>query len=82
MHGAAITSFHLGVLQPSLKCYSAEVSDCVIQFRFFKAFLEQPGRPDPNLQRVEQFNAQVINGQLILPPRTLGLGVTFWRILR
>jgi hypothetical protein len=47
-----------------------------------KAFLEQPGRPDPNLQRVEQFNAQVINGQLILPPRTLGLGVTFWRILR
>jgi hypothetical protein len=46
-----------------------------------KAFLTQPGQPDPSLQKVEQFSAQVNNGQLILPSRTLGLGVTFWRIL-
>jgi hypothetical protein len=43
----------------------------------------QPGHPDPDptLQRVEQFPAQVINGKLLLPSRTLGAsGVTFWRI--
>jgi hypothetical protein len=46
-----------------------------------KAFLTQPGQPDPGLQKVEHFSAQVNNGQLVLPSRTLGLGVTFWRIL-
>jgi hypothetical protein len=43
----------------------------------------QPGQPDPDptLQQVEQFPAQVINGKLLLPSRTLGAsGVTFWRI--
>jgi hypothetical protein len=46
-----------------------------------EAYLTQPGQPDPTLQRVEQFSALVQNGQLFLPSRTLGLGVTFWRIL-
>jgi hypothetical protein len=46
------------------------------------AYLTQPHRPDPDLHKVEQFNAQVHNGQLMLPSRSLGLGVTFWRILR
>jgi hypothetical protein len=46
-----------------------------------EAFLLQPGHPDPSLQKVEQFSAQVQNGQLILPSRSLGLGVTFWRVL-
>jgi hypothetical protein len=50
------------------------------------AYLYPPsGQVDPNLQpdlqMVEQFNAQVQNGQLILPARSLGLGVTFWQIL-
>jgi hypothetical protein len=36
----------------------------------------------PDLQMVEQFNAQVQNGQLILPSRSLGLGVTFWQVLK
>ena len=35
----------------------------------------------PELQMIEQFNGQVQNGQLILPSRSLGLGVTFWRVL-
>jgi hypothetical protein len=30
---------------------------------------------------VEQFTVQIVNGQLILPARSLGLGVTFWQIL-
>ncbi len=47
-----------------------------------KAYLTQPYRPDPHLHKVEQFNAQVHNGQLMLPTRSLGLGVTFWRVLR
>lgn len=45
-----------------------------------QAYLTKPGQPDPHLQKVEQFSAQVYNGQLILPARSLGLGVTFWRI--
>jgi hypothetical protein len=45
------------------------------------AFLSQPGQPDPSLQMVEQFTAQVQNGRLILPARSLGLGVTFWQVL-
>jgi hypothetical protein len=45
------------------------------------AFLSQPGQPDPGLQVVEQFTGQVQNGQLILPARSLGLGVTFWQVL-
>jgi hypothetical protein len=46
-----------------------------------EAFLTQPGQPDPSLQMVEQFTVQIVNGQLILPARSLGLGVTFWQIL-
>jgi len=45
------------------------------------AYLSQPGQPDPRLQQVEQFTAQVIGGQLTLPARTLGLGVTLWRVV-
>ena len=45
-----------------------------------KAFLNSPSHPDPNLQVVEQFTAQVANGQLVLPSRSLGLGVTHWRV--
>jgi len=45
-----------------------------------EAFLLQPSRPDPGLQMVEQFSTQVQNGQMVLPARTLGLGVTFWRV--
>ncbi|MBV8918205.1 hypothetical protein [Bradyrhizobium sp.] len=45
------------------------------------AFLSQPGQPDPSLQMVEQFSAEVQNGQLVLSPRSLGLGVTFWQVL-
>jgi hypothetical protein len=44
------------------------------------AYLTQPHRPDPDLHKVEQFNAQVHNGQLMLPSRRLGPGVTFWRV--
>jgi hypothetical protein len=47
-----------------------------------QAYFTQPDRPDPDLHKVEQFNAQVLDGQLLLPSRSLGLGVTFWRILR
>jgi len=47
-----------------------------------QAYFTQPQRPDPDLHKVEQFNAQVHNGQLTLPTRSLGLGVTFWRVLR
>jgi len=46
-----------------------------------KAFLTQPSHPDPTLQQVEQFTAKVTGGQIILPARTLGLGVTLWRIV-
>jgi hypothetical protein len=53
----------------------------------FKAFLTNPAHPDPNLQMVEQFSAQVYNGQLTLTPHdslgqpvSLGLGVTYWRV--
>jgi hypothetical protein len=47
-----------------------------------EAYLNQPGHPDPNLQMVESFPAQVQNGRLSLPSRTLGLGVEFWRVLQ
>nr|WP_157872544.1 hypothetical protein [Bradyrhizobium sp. ORS 278] len=43
------------------------------------AYLLQPTRPDPTLQVVEEFTATVQDGRLILPVRTLGLGVTFWQ---
>jgi hypothetical protein len=43
-------------------------------------FLSQPGQPDPSLQMVEQFTAEVQNGELVLPARGLGLGVTFWQV--
>jgi hypothetical protein len=46
------------------------------------AFYAQQSHPDPTLQMVEQFSAQVNrNGQLILPSRSVGLGVTFWRVV-
>jgi hypothetical protein len=45
-----------------------------------KAFLDNPGHPDPNLQMV-QTTGRVENGQLTLPQHSLGLGVTLWRIL-
>jgi hypothetical protein len=45
-----------------------------------KAFLDDPGHPDPNLQMV-QTTGRVENGQLTLPQYGLGLGVTLWRIL-
>ncbi|MGP9813919.1 hypothetical protein ACTZWT_20605 [Rhodopseudomonas sp. NSM] len=48
-----------------------------------QAFLTLPSHPSPELQRVEQFTAQVDSaGSLSLPTRTLGLGVSFWRITR
>lgn len=51
-----------------------------------QAYLTQPGQPHPSLQRVEQFPVDVVqlpngSGQLILPQRTLGLGVTYWRVV-
>lgn len=46
-----------------------------------QAYLEaSEPRPDPTLQRVEQFSADVVAGRLVLPSRTLGLGVTFWHV--
>src|SRR5262249_49723823 len=45
------------------------------------AFLAQPSQPDPSLQMVEQFSAELQNGKLVLPSRSLGLGVTLWRVL-
>jgi len=38
--------------------------------------------PDPALQKVETISMEVVDGRLLLPPCTLGLGVTFFRILR
>ena len=53
----------------------------------FAAFLADPTKK-PDLQSVETFTAQVQNGQLVLTPHntsglptTLGLGVTYWRVL-
>jgi hypothetical protein len=48
----------------------------------FKAFLAAPTDPtkNPALQSVETFTAEVANGQLFLPSRTLGLGVTYFQI--
>jgi hypothetical protein len=45
-----------------------------------EAYLNQSTHPDPHLQQVETFTAQIIGGKLTLPARTLGLGVTFWRV--
>jgi hypothetical protein len=47
-----------------------------------QAFLLHSGHPDPSLQMVEQFSAEVQDGRLTLPSRSLGLGVTFWRVSR
>ena len=33
-------------------------------------------------QKVETISMEVVDGRLLLPPCTLGLGVTFFRILR
>ncbi|MGJ4996957.1 hypothetical protein ACQR0Z_21220 [Bradyrhizobium sp. HKCCYLS3077] len=45
------------------------------------AYLLQPTRPDPTLQTVEEFQADVRDGQMVLPARSLGLGVTFWQVI-
>ncbi|MFB9263697.1 hypothetical protein ACFFWD_11010 [Bradyrhizobium erythrophlei] len=44
------------------------------------AYLNRPEHPDPSLQMVEQLSVPVLNGKVLLPARSLGLGVTFWRI--
>lgn len=47
------------------------------------AYLNAPSHPDPNLQLVEQFTALVDDdGTLMLPARTLGLGVSLWQVTR
>lgn len=47
-----------------------------------QAFLTLPSHPSPDLQRVERFTAQVDPmGVLTLPVRTLGLGVSLWRVI-
>jgi hypothetical protein len=45
-----------------------------------KAFIENPAHPQPDLQLVETCVAQVQEGQLSLPSRSLGLGVSYWRV--
>jgi hypothetical protein len=45
-----------------------------------KAFLDNSNHPDPSLQMVEQFTAQVQDGRLVLPSVSLGLGVTLWKV--
>jgi len=46
-----------------------------------QAYLDLPTHPDPGLQLVEQFTARVDDsGTLSLPARTLGLGVSMWRV--
>lgn len=45
------------------------------------AFLGDPDHPSPYLQLVEEFNAPVQNGRLVLPASSLGLGVMFYNVL-
>ncbi len=44
-----------------------------------KNFLVDP-TSSPHLQMVEEFDAILTNGQLVLPSKSLGLGVTYWRV--
>lgn len=45
-----------------------------------KAFFDNPAHPSPGLQVVETCRAAVDRGQLSLPSRVLGLGVSYWRV--
>jgi len=45
-----------------------------------KAFFDNAAHPSPDLQLVETCRALVLDGQLALPSRAIGLGVSYWQV--